>query len=36
LTNKWLNPPPRIKKTVEVSDIGRKGISFDTIKEQVE
>jgi hypothetical protein len=37
--NKWINPPPRENTTSDLSDqfstaIG-KGISFDTIKEQV-
>ena len=39
MSNKWVNPPPREKATSDVSAqystaIGR-GISFDTIKEQV-
>ena len=36
MPNKWLNPPPREKPTNDVTNhnFGR-GISFDTIKEQV-
>ena len=35
MPNKWVNPPSKEKKVIDVSDAIGKGISFDTIKEQL-